>query len=89
MKDSTYLAALVRAHVAANPPLALQELDALKHSVVALATAGRLLVKLWKTTVDDTLLDRLERMHGAVTDLEQRTVEFAKAALISWESHSG
>ena len=37
MKASSYLAALVRAHVAANPPLAATELAALKQSVVVLA----------------------------------------------------
>jgi hypothetical protein len=91
MKASTYIAALVRAHVAANAPLAAQELGALKHGVVVLTTAGRLLVKVWRTTPDDnvTLLDRLERMHDAVTRLERHMLEFGKAALISWESHSG
>ena len=37
MKDSGYLAALVRAHVAANPPLAADELRALKLAVTVLA----------------------------------------------------
>jgi len=43
MKASTYLAALVRAHVAANPPLAATELAALKQSIIVLAGFGRLL----------------------------------------------
>jgi len=43
MKDSAYLAALVRAHVAANPPLATDELRALKLAVTVLAGFGRLL----------------------------------------------
>ena len=37
MKDSAYIAALVRGHVAANPPLAAQELAALKAAVSVLA----------------------------------------------------
>jgi len=36
MKASTYLAALVRAHVAANPPLAATELAALKQTITVL-----------------------------------------------------
>jgi len=35
------------------------------------------------------LLDRLERMHDVVRRLERCMFEFAKASLISWESHSG
>ena len=43
MKRSAYLSALVRAHIAQNPPLAANELSALKLSVVVLAGLGRLL----------------------------------------------
>src|SRR2546425_11341110 len=45
MKASTYLAALVRAHVGVNPPLAASELVALKRSVIVLAALGRLLAR--------------------------------------------
>src|SRR5579863_7057631 len=45
MKPSAYLAALVRAHVAVNPPLAAKELAALKHSIVVLAELGPLLAE--------------------------------------------
>src|SRR4029450_1689176 len=37
MKASTYLAALVRAHVATNPPLTENELSAYKHGVICIA----------------------------------------------------
>ena len=41
MKDSAYIAALVRGHVAANPPLATHELAAFKVAVSVLAEFGR------------------------------------------------
>jgi hypothetical protein len=40
MKDSAYIAALVRGHIAANPPLATQQLTALKAAVSVLAGAA-------------------------------------------------
>ncbi len=45
MRDSAYLAALVRAHVAASPPLAADELAALKLAVTVIAGFGRLLAR--------------------------------------------
>jgi hypothetical protein len=43
MKDSAYIAALVRGHLAANPPLASDELAAFKAAVSVLAAFGRVL----------------------------------------------
>ena len=43
MKSSTYLAALVRAHIAANPPLTIDELSILKEGVSILAKLSRAL----------------------------------------------
>src|SRR5579859_2642839 len=45
MKPSAYLAALVRAHVGVNPPLAAKELVALKQSIVVVAGLGTLLAQ--------------------------------------------
>jgi hypothetical protein len=45
MKDSAYIAALVRGHVAVNPPLATHELTALKGAVSVLAAFGRILAR--------------------------------------------
>ena len=78
MKASTYLAALVRAHVGANPPLAATELTTLKQSIVVLAGLGRLLAQ---TARNPTLTGRgledlrqnLSRTRAAVAALEQRT----------------
>jgi hypothetical protein len=86
MKPSTYLAALVRAHVAGNPPLAVRELAALKQSVIVLATLGRLLAQV-RTTPGVTRED-LQRTCSAVANLEQHTHDLARVALISWETRN-
>src|SRR6202012_2066367 len=46
MKTSAYLAALVRAHIAANPPVPAAEFSKLKPMVAALAALGRVLAQL-------------------------------------------
>jgi hypothetical protein len=86
MKASAYLAALVRAHVAVNPPLAARELAALKESVVILAALRRLLAQA--RFAPGITREDLQRTRSAVADLEQRTHELARAALISWETRS-
>jgi hypothetical protein len=86
MKASTYLAALVRGHVVANPPLAVRELAALKQSVVVLAALGRVLARTYLTP--GVSQEDLQRIRAALTDLEQRTHDLARAALISWETRS-
>jgi len=93
MKASTYLAALVRAHVAANPPLAATELAALKQSIIVLAGLGRLLAHAARNPSlggeqREDLRQQLRRTHAAVAALEERTHDLARAALISWETHS-
>jgi hypothetical protein len=94
MKPSTYLAALARAHIRANPPLAAEELATLKQSIVALAWLGSLLAHtvsnpaLSSSGLQD-LRQNLSRTRAAVAALEERTHEFTRAALVSWESRSG
>ena len=87
MKRSAYLSALVRAHIAQNPPLPANELAALKLSVVVLAGLGRLLARDAKAPTG-IARDDLQRTRASVAELEQRTHALAKAALMSWESHS-
>ena len=87
MKPSAYIAALVRAHVAHSPPWPANELAALKQSVVVLAGLGRLLAHAAKAA-SGIARDDLQRTRAAVANLEQRTHDLARAALISWESRS-
>jgi hypothetical protein len=94
MKDSAYLAALVRAHVAANPPLAADELAALKLAVTVLAGFGRLLARTAREVTQARLMnpdlqEDLNRTRALVAALEQRTHDLARAALVSWESSLG
>ena len=93
MRPSAYLAALVRAHVAVNPPLAVDELAALKHGIAVLAGLGTLLARsarnpaLSGPALDDSQRN-LSRTRTAIAALEQRTHDLARAALIAWESRS-
>jgi len=94
MKPSGYLAALVRAHLAANPPLSSGELKALKQSVAVLAALGSLLAQTARNpalsgpALED-VRQTVSRTRAAVAALEQRTQEFTRKALISWETQRG
>ena len=90
MKPSAYLAALVRAHLAANPPLASSELAALKQSVVVLAGVGTLLAQTARNPAlsgpaFEDVRQVISRTRAALATLEQRTQEFTQKALMSWE----
>jgi hypothetical protein len=93
MKPSAYIAALVRAHVAVNPPLATKELAALKQSIVDLANLGPLLAETAHNPALsgarlEEVRQNISRTRAAVTALEQRTHDLVRTALISWESRS-
>jgi hypothetical protein len=92
MKVSTYLAALVRAHVRANPPLPTAELAALKESVALLAGLGHVFVRVARssplTGLDHQALRKdVAHVRIVLARLEQQTHDLAKAGLIAWESH--
>jgi hypothetical protein len=94
MKDSAYIAALVRGHVAANPPLATHELAAFKTAVSVLAGFGRLLARTAREAAQAGVMPRdlqqdLSRSRALVADVERRMHEFAQAALVTWESRVG
>jgi hypothetical protein len=91
MKDSGYIAALVRRHVAANPPLPTHELAAFKAAVSVLAGFGRLLARSAREAAQTGVLTRdlhqeLVRSRALISEVERRMHQFAQAALISWES---
>jgi hypothetical protein len=91
MKDSGYIAALVRGHVAANPPLTTRELAAFKVAVSVLAGFGRLFARTTREAAQAGVLTRdlqqeLSRCRSLVSEVERRMQEFARAALITWES---
>ena len=91
MKDSAYIAALVRGHVAANPPLTTHEIAAFKAAVSVLAAFGRILARAAREATQAGVLTRdlqeeLRRSRALVADVERRMHEFAQAALVTWES---
>ena len=91
MKDSAYIAALVRGHVAANPPLTTQELAAFKAGVSVLAAFARVLARTAREAAQtgDLRRDLQQELKGCralVSEVERRMHEFAQAALITWES---
>jgi hypothetical protein len=91
IRASTYLAALVRAHVAANPPLTVDEIAILKQGVVLLAKIGQSLSHISRTAAQGGALSpelqtRLTQTHAVVAALERRTRDVARSALITWES---
>jgi hypothetical protein len=89
LRDSAYIAALVRSHVSANPPLTGPELEALKASVVVLAGLGRLLARMSREAASSqtALTEELRRTREFVADVERYTCNLIRAALESWESH--
>lgn len=91
MKASTYLAALVRAHIATNPPLTENELGAYKQGVILLAGLGRLLTRMSRDeasggSLPKDLQQQLSLTRSMVAGLEKVTGKLACAALKSWES---
>jgi hypothetical protein len=91
MKASTYLAALVRAHIATNPPIPENELAAYKHGVILLAGLGRLLTRISRDgpkagNMPKDLQEELSRTRAMVAGLEKVTGKLVCAALKSWES---
>ena len=91
MKTSTYLAALVRSHIAADTVLTADELDSVKKAVVVLTGVGRLLSRIASCggqggSLSPEARQALAQTRSVVTAIEQRTSDLARAALRSWES---
>jgi hypothetical protein len=91
MKTSTYLAALVRAHIAANPPVPAAELSKLKTMVAVLAALSRVLAELDRRVRETgegarELETNLYKTRVVVRALELVTSDFTRAVLVSWET---
>jgi hypothetical protein len=91
IKPSKYLAALIRAHVATNPPMTTDELLALKKAVALLARVGTLLAATSRQIAQtvpqpEGLLRELRQTRAVVAEVERRAHDLARAALISWET---
>jgi len=91
MKTSTYLAALVRSHIAADTVLTANELETVKQAVIVLAGVGRVLSRIARCGSQEGSLSSearqaLAQTRSVVAAVEQRTIDLARAALRSWES---
>ena len=91
MKYTTYAAALIRAHVGANPPMPLEELARLERSLAEISAIGRRLNQIAGAVregqgVDSGLRAELAAVRQAVEELRQALREMVKANRISWES---
>ena len=91
---SRYLAVLVRAHIAASPPLTVAELAILKDGVAVLSKLSRALSHTAHGIaqgglVPTELQKELSLTRSVVAALEQHTHDLAKSALVTWESRYG
>lgn len=91
MRPSAYLAALVRAHVAIDPPIPTAELDALKRGITLLSRVSFLLARaahqpaLGGPGLAD-VRENIRQLRGLLAALEHYMHEFVRKALISWET---
>ncbi len=91
VKASTYLAALVRAHLGASPILTADELHTVKQAVIVMAGVGRVLSRMARSGSQGSPLppevrQALVQTRCVLATVEQRTSNLARAALRSWES---
>ena len=91
MKYTTYGAALIRAHVRANPPMPIEELARIERSLAEVSAVGRNLSQIARRIsegqgVDPGLRPELTVVLHAVEELRQALREVVKVNRISWES---
>ena len=91
MKYTTYGAALIRAHVRANPPMPIEELARLERSLAEVSAMGRRLSQIARGMrdehgVDPGLREELAAVLRAVNEVRQAVREVVKVNRISWES---
>jgi predicted DNA binding CopG/RHH family protein len=94
MKASTYVAALVRSHIVANPPMTDKEVAQLKEGLRILAAFGQRFAQTARSPAlsgpaQETLRKDLETIRRLVGALETCTHKLVRASLVSWESRSG
>ena len=91
IKYTTYAAALIRAHVRADPPMPLEELARIERSLAEISAIGRRLNQIGGTVregqgVNSGLRPELTVVLRAVEELRQALREVVKVNRISWES---
>ena len=91
MKYTTYAAALIRAHVRANPPMPIEELARLERGLAEISAIGRRLNQIAGGVtegrgVDSGLRVELAAVLQAMEELRQALREVVRVNRISWES---
>ena len=91
MKYTTYAAALIRAHVRADPPMPFEELALLERSLAAISAIGRRLSQIGgavseRQRVNPGLCAELAAVLPAVEELRHALREVVRVNRISWES---
>jgi hypothetical protein len=91
MKYTTYAAALIRAHVRADPPMPIEELARLERSLAEVSAMGRRVSQIAQGMrdehgVDPGLREELAAVLRAVDEVRQAVREVVKVNRISWES---
>jgi hypothetical protein len=91
MKYTTYAAALIRAHVRADPPMPLEELARLERGLAEISALGRRLNQIARRMgegrgVDPVLRVDLASVLQVAEELRQALREVVKINRISWES---
>jgi len=87
MKYTTYGAALIRAHVRANPPMPIEELARIERSLAEVSALERRLSQIARGMRDyPGLREELAAVLRAVNEVRQAVREVVKVNRISWES---
>jgi hypothetical protein len=91
MKYTTYSAALIRAHVRADPPMPLEELARFERGLAEISAIGRRLNQIAGAVsvgqgVNPGLRVELTVVRQAVEELRQALREVVKVNRLSWES---
>ena len=91
MKYTTYGAALIRAHVRANPPMPIEELARIERSLAEVSALERRLSQIARGMrdedgVDPGLREELAAVLRTVNEVRQAAREVVKVNRISWES---
>ena len=91
MKYTTYAAALIRAHVRADPPMPIEELARLERGLAQISVIGRRLNQIAAAVgegqgVDSGLRTELAALLPAMEELRHALREVVKINRISWES---
>jgi predicted HicB family RNase H-like nuclease len=94
MPDSTYVAALVRAHLTAHPPVPAQELQLLKEATGTLSALSRTLREIERQQrlgqpAGSALTSQLAMLQAECARIERALSDYARQALRSWEAPHG